>query len=224
LVACWSARNCSWITCGGDLSAPHRSRKSSHVTSTLRSAAGPARLQSRPKVRSPLLNAAWRNRSSGLAKKSAPDIGYGKPPVHCRFKPGQSRDRRGRPKGALTFATGQVRTPGFPLSSPAPAWLDFSIGRREPRDKPYLKRPWSEAGSRQKGSGRQKRPRSRALDASQPDRGPLDSSSAICNDCRAGRCRPTGRGDGLHNKYGPIAGITAGNRVASIQSASPAPG
>src|SRR5688572_30362761 len=37
-------------------------------------------------------------------KKPAPatsyDVGYGRPPVHSRFKPGHSGNPRGRPKGA----------------------------------------------------------------------------------------------------------------------------
>src|SRR5687768_11122353 len=39
-----------------------------------------------------------------VLKKSVPasayQVGYGKPPVHSRFKPGQSGNPRGRPKGA----------------------------------------------------------------------------------------------------------------------------
>ena len=33
------------------------------------------------------------------------EIGYGKPPVKTRFKPGQSGNPRGRPKGVRNFAT-----------------------------------------------------------------------------------------------------------------------
>ena len=29
------------------------------------------------------------------------EVGYGKPPLHSRFRPGQSGNPRGRPKGAL---------------------------------------------------------------------------------------------------------------------------
>jgi len=33
------------------------------------------------------------------------EVGYGRPPVHTRFKPGQSGNPAGRPKGARNFAT-----------------------------------------------------------------------------------------------------------------------
>jgi hypothetical protein len=33
------------------------------------------------------------------------EVGYGKPPKHTQFKPGQSGNSRGRPKGALNLAT-----------------------------------------------------------------------------------------------------------------------
>ena len=33
------------------------------------------------------------------------DVGYGKPPVHSRFKPGQSGNSKGRPKGVRNFKT-----------------------------------------------------------------------------------------------------------------------
>jgi hypothetical protein len=32
-------------------------------------------------------------------------VGYGRPPIHTRFKPGQSGNPAGRPKGAQNFAT-----------------------------------------------------------------------------------------------------------------------
>src|SRR5215467_8553996 len=32
-------------------------------------------------------------------------VGYGQPPMHTRFKPGQSGNPAGRPKGAQSFAT-----------------------------------------------------------------------------------------------------------------------
>ena len=35
----------------------------------------------------------------------SPDIGYGKPPVATRFKPGKSGNPKGRPKGSLNLAT-----------------------------------------------------------------------------------------------------------------------
>ena len=37
-------------------------------------------------------------------------VGYGRPPVHSRFKPGQSGNPRGRKKGTLNFATDLKRT------------------------------------------------------------------------------------------------------------------
>jgi hypothetical protein len=40
-----------------------------------------------------------------MAKKSDRGSGYGKPPLHTRFKPGQSGNPRGRPKGSLNFTT-----------------------------------------------------------------------------------------------------------------------
>ena len=33
------------------------------------------------------------------------EVGYGKPPKHTRFKPGQSGDSKGRPKGVRNFST-----------------------------------------------------------------------------------------------------------------------
>jgi Family of unknown function (DUF5681) len=35
---------------------------------------------------------------------SSNDVGYKKPPKHSRFRPGQSGNPRGRPKGAKSFA------------------------------------------------------------------------------------------------------------------------
>ena len=32
-------------------------------------------------------------------KKSSSETGYGNPPIHSQFKPGQSGNPRGRPKG-----------------------------------------------------------------------------------------------------------------------------
>jgi Family of unknown function (DUF5681) len=37
--------------------------------------------------------------------EEAYEIGYGKPPMHTRFKPGQSGNPRGRPRGARNFRT-----------------------------------------------------------------------------------------------------------------------
>lgn len=36
---------------------------------------------------------------------SSKGVGYGSPPLHSRFKPGQSGNPRGRSKGSLNFAT-----------------------------------------------------------------------------------------------------------------------
>jgi len=40
-----------------------------------------------------------------MAKKSKIDVGYGKPPQHTQFKPGQSGNLKGRPKGTRNLAT-----------------------------------------------------------------------------------------------------------------------
>ncbi|MBP0113867.1 DUF5681 domain-containing protein [Bradyrhizobium vignae] len=40
-----------------------------------------------------------------MANKSDKGSGYGRPPLHTRFKPGQSGNPRGRPKGSLNFTT-----------------------------------------------------------------------------------------------------------------------
>ena len=51
-----------------------------------------------------------------MVKKSAPDVGYGRPPVHSRFKPRQSGNPRGRPKGTLNFATDLKHTLQAPIT------------------------------------------------------------------------------------------------------------
>jgi hypothetical protein len=43
-------------------------------------------------------------------------VGYGRPPVHSRFKPGQSGNPRGRKRGTLNFATDLKRTLETPIT------------------------------------------------------------------------------------------------------------
>jgi len=43
-------------------------------------------------------------------------VGYGRPPVHSRFKPGQSGNPPGRPKGTLNFTTDLKRTLQAPVT------------------------------------------------------------------------------------------------------------
>ncbi|MBB4427352.1 hypothetical protein GGD66_005934 [Bradyrhizobium sp. CIR48] len=40
-----------------------------------------------------------------MTKNDGNPIGYGKPPLHSRFKPGQSGNPKGRPQGRLNFAS-----------------------------------------------------------------------------------------------------------------------
>ena len=42
---------------------------------------------------------------SGTARLNAADVGYGRPPTEHQFKPGESGNRRGRPKGSKNEAT-----------------------------------------------------------------------------------------------------------------------
>lgn len=45
-------------------------------------------------------NAKAPDLDDAVAEDAAPKVGYRRPPVHTRFKPGQSGNPRGRPKGA----------------------------------------------------------------------------------------------------------------------------
>jgi|tagenome__1003787_1003787.scaffolds.fasta_scaffold20892424_2 hypothetical protein len=49
-------------------------------------------------------------------KKSSSGTGYGNPPTHSQFKPGQSGNPRGRPKGTLNFASDLKRTLEAPIT------------------------------------------------------------------------------------------------------------
>jgi len=46
-----------------------------------------------------------RKRPPGLSDSEQYDVGYGKPPLHTRFKPGQSGNPKGRHKGLRNFRT-----------------------------------------------------------------------------------------------------------------------
>ena len=47
-----------------------------------------------------------KRKPSRCAGEDAPyEVGYGKPPKHTQFKPGQSGNRKGRPKGTQNFTT-----------------------------------------------------------------------------------------------------------------------
>jgi hypothetical protein len=43
-------------------------------------------------------------------KNGTYDVGFGRPPKHARFKPGQSGNSRGRPRGTLNIETVLERT------------------------------------------------------------------------------------------------------------------
>ena len=43
--------------------------------------------------------------NSGSSATHAYAVGYGRPPVHTRFKPGQSGNPKGRPKGRSNYST-----------------------------------------------------------------------------------------------------------------------
>ena len=46
-----------------------------------------------------------RVRLNSIPPKSNAEVGYGKPPKHTQFKPGQSGNPNGRPKGTRNFKT-----------------------------------------------------------------------------------------------------------------------
>jgi Family of unknown function (DUF5681) len=50
-----------------------------------------------------------------LKRRVGAEVGYGKPPKATQFKPGQSGNPRGRPKGSLNVATVLERTLREPL-------------------------------------------------------------------------------------------------------------
>jgi hypothetical protein len=56
-------------------------------------------------ARRPLAKASQPNGKGSSDHGSAPSVGYGRPPVHTRFKPGQSGNPRGRRKGQRNVST-----------------------------------------------------------------------------------------------------------------------
>jgi Family of unknown function (DUF5681) len=58
-----------------------------------------------------------RNKAASMAGDSnGYTVGYGKPPVHSRFRPGQSGNRAGRRKGVRNLMTDVQRTLKVPIS------------------------------------------------------------------------------------------------------------
>jgi Family of unknown function (DUF5681) len=58
-----------------------------------------------------------RNKAASMAGDSnGYTVGYGKPPVHSRFRPGQSGNRAGRRKGVRNLMTDVQRTLKVPVS------------------------------------------------------------------------------------------------------------
>ncbi len=52
---------------------------------------------------------------SDIADNDEGQVGYGRPPVHSRFKPGHSGNPKGRPKGQRNFATEIARAMAMPV-------------------------------------------------------------------------------------------------------------
>jgi Family of unknown function (DUF5681) len=57
-----------------------------------------------------------KRKKSMKRKTSSSRIGYGNPPIHSRWKPGQSGYPNGRPKGTLNFATDLKKTLETPIT------------------------------------------------------------------------------------------------------------
>ncbi|MFC7698634.1 DUF5681 domain-containing protein [Bradyrhizobium sp. GCM10028915] len=51
-----------------------------------------------------------------MSSKSDKGVGFGRPPLHSRFKKGRSGNPRGRPKGSLNFATDLKKTLQAPVT------------------------------------------------------------------------------------------------------------
>ena len=82
------------------MAAQHKRSNPRHPTSIRRDRTPPAdRRSRRPAVKAPPSSDS--NRDTGRDY----EVGYGKPPKNTRFKPGQSGNPRGRPKGSKNFAT-----------------------------------------------------------------------------------------------------------------------
>jgi hypothetical protein len=83
-------------------------------------------------VQDAALPAAWWLVSSGAAVAENPhvhrdyDIGYGRPPVHTQFRPGQAGNAAGRPKGSQGHATIVRRV--------ALRWVSVGSGRARKRN------------------------------------------------------------------------------------------
>ncbi|WP_369722061.1 DUF5681 domain-containing protein [Bradyrhizobium sp. LLZ17] len=84
-----------------------------------------------------------------MAKKSDKGLGYGRPPQHSRFKPGQSGNPRGRPKGSLNFTTDLKNT----LLAPV-ALNDGGKSRRVTTQKGGLASPQGKSPERRRQGAR----------------------------------------------------------------------